>query len=352
MTDDEVLKEPLTRGDDGTPIAESPPTPKLDSRLYTAPRISHRFEIEGVASLAEAIRHPVLGRIFEDFHDRLAHSKGKEPTGAEGMEWFSLVFRCLRAGYPILAMPEPRAAAEQVRKVFMDRMAPDYVAVMRKAPSGKFLKYIRTPRLAETIHGSRTLLKSHIEVNKLIVRRFRFIGAGDGQFEDYANLVIERLEDAANRYDENRGAKFATYVDLAIKGAYADWQKSNAETVSLDALVEEMAKRGDGDFNTDDALASFFGVDDSSHYRVRRFPIEWDPEDREQIEFEANLNVIERVVFRNYLDDDPRPWKEIAEMLGKTTANLDVIKYRTRGKLRPVLAGWLPDGHKYFRKKL
>ena len=79
----------------------------IDQLLKRPLPISERFEIENI-SFANAITHPVLSTVLEDFHDRLYWSKDMPEVGAAGIERFLLVFRFIEAGHPRCQAPGKR----------------------------------------------------------------------------------------------------------------------------------------------------------------------------------------------------------------------------------------------------
>src|SRR5262245_59324666 len=163
-------------------------------RLLTPPRLSSRIELDGIR-WPDPIEHPELQPAFMDFHDRLSWSRDLPPMGAEGIELFLLVSRCLSAGHPILAMPPTRIAAAQVWDAFMLLLGPDIRAMLRKAQedTGERMEYLPAVLTGNTIHGTKTLLKNVVNVRRKLVKAFKNPTAGIVQFENFADPAMKSV---------------------------------------------------------------------------------------------------------------------------------------------------------------
>src|SRR5262249_11737479 len=186
-----------------------------------------------------------------------------------------------------------QVAAVMVRKAFMDRWAPEYMEVMRNAGSGKFLKHLPPFLIADTLHGSRTLLENSKRLRQSIVRHGRE-NENPIHFEQYADLAVKAVEDCANRFDETSGTKFTTFVHKRLRGTSIDYRRSKME--SLDAILDASAKEG---IKRADALGSLFRAVEPQSTGELLNTRHWHDDARAQIEYEANLNLFESVVFTN-----------------------------------------------------
>jgi hypothetical protein len=205
---------------------------KIDPLLAQPPTIGDRFRISGI-SLSSALVHPVLGPALEDFHDRLHWSRSEPPElGAEGIELFLLNHAFFHAGHPIISMPPPRVAARIIWDQTMRFLDPKYRASVE---AGSIRPDLSPVLIANTIHGSRTLLRNCQIVQRQIVKAFgsrrhsgaingrkhlhlrlrdsmgNSSGAGDVQFGEFVGMAEGALSRAADRYDPRR-ASFPTYA--------------------------------------------------------------------------------------------------------------------------------------------
>ena len=108
----------------------------------------------------------------------------------------------------------------------MRRLEPQYRRALRalsscrdsNLPQGDVL-------IAETIHGSRTLLEHAVGIYRSIVWFWRKIqrSAPTSQFEDFALPAEDAVIRAAERYDPRRGAKFTTYARYRLAELAKDW---------------------------------------------------------------------------------------------------------------------------------
>jgi hypothetical protein len=155
-----------------------------------------------------------------------------------------------------------------------------------------------------------------------MVKHFKDPEAGVAQFEDYAEGAIKSVVTAANRFDPERGARFTTYVWKGIKGAFVDWQKTQAPPSWEDSDSGYVPESGS--YETDDRIV------------YRR--VHWDDELRKQIKAEARLNVFEGYVLdQNLLTARPKSPEYMARQLDVTVDYMYVIISRAKKKLAPAL---------------
>jgi len=204
--------------------------------LANPPIISNRFRFGGDMSLTRALAHPELGPALQDFHDRLVWSEDEPEVGAEGIELFRLN-AFFHAGYPIVSMPPPRVAARIIWDQTMRLLDPEYRAATKRVRTD--WPDLSPVLIGRTIHGSRTLLRHHVRVQRQIVAEFN--GRGDPiQFGEYAELAEGAAIRAADRYDRRHpsGAAFPTYLHRRLRGAIIDWRRSSPPMQSIDPSPE------------------------------------------------------------------------------------------------------------------
>ena len=324
--------------------------PDILDLLATPPTRGDKIEIEGI-SLSAALAHPVLGPALEDFQSRLHWSKNDSlEDGAAGIELFLLAHAFAQAGFPIRTMPAPRRAAEIIWVQTMRRLEPQYWRALRalsscrdsNLPQGEVL-------IAETIHGSRTLLEHAVGIYRSIVWFWRKIqrSAPTSQFEDFALPAEDAVIRAAERYDPRRGAKFTTYARYRLAGLAKDWIDERKDVrVELfpeptstveDQLLAEKTNR------TDPLFSSYAPGGQASAIPVPNddWASEWLADksfNLDKIANRAGLSHQEREIYELMLvDASPEQWSALARHQRISHAALKMRRSRLQKKLRDAV---------------
>jgi hypothetical protein len=298
--------------------------------LANTPLRSRKFEIEGMASLADAFADPAIGKLFEDFHDVLI--KAKDDPRQYGFAMFMLAYELEKAGYHLQALPTSPEARDFILSRFNQVMGRDYLAADRAArrDRGRNIKYLPTVYVSKTIAGRRQLLKESRSIRRTTAGLFKHENAGPAEFEAYAEAAEKRIMSAADRYDPARGAKLLTFVYPGLAGAWKDFCKRHGVRGGHLAGMDTIK------LPADDYYSPLHGEPPPEGRVITNFKI-WNTELQAKIRAAAKLTPKEGLVFDNLLRDQPVSWQMLAQLMSIKPDYLYVIKSRMQAKLRPVL---------------
>jgi RNA polymerase sigma factor (sigma-70 family) len=247
-------------------------------------------------------------------------------------------------------MPAPRYAAKIIWAHIGHQLNSDYRAAGDNANRGWLFELLPPVFVASTIYGCRTLLKNAAGIQRLIVAEFRRgapSGAGDTQFEEFAQRAEMSVVKSAERYDRTREVKFLTYAHKGVRGAFKDWLTShkkmeNPETPAPNADGEPHSMR-DLIPSGDEFYGSYAPNGQKSVLPVPSddWAAEWlvgdnlgsRPRSLLALARAAKLNQREWIILCNIATEE-RPWKDMAAAWGMSPAHLSVMKTRTLKKLK------------------
>jgi len=140
-------------------------------------------------------------------------------------------------------MPPPRIAAAVIWDQTMRLLDPQYRAAFKHVR--KDWPDISPVLVSNTIHGSRTLLRHHVRVQRQLVAAFRRMRGprlvntpGNVQFGDFAEMAESALIRLADRYDPSRSG-FPNYARHRLNGIIKDWRNSWVPTQPFDAAKDD-----------------------------------------------------------------------------------------------------------------
>jgi hypothetical protein len=342
---------------------------EIDRLLANPPVTADRFKFDGDMSLTRALVHPVLGPALQDFHDRLSWSKEEPELGAGGIETFLLNHSFVHAGYPIIAMPPPRDAADIIWRQTMRLLDPDYREALSQArwkpsldPDQRWPS-MSPVLLARTIQGCITLLKNADSINRFRMSIWKKMEdclpkqatlpygiskpkmpTGILAFEEFNQRAEEAVIRAAERYDPDRGAKFTTYAYRRIQGVVRDYFDYTAPLLPLRLDAPGFAGTLEAGPSNEmlfdrlaDRIGSWFPGGQKSGVPSDDWLIEGLTDlmlaRRRVLQARACLNEREKIIFSNLISSAPIPWKALAARFGVSRPRMSAMVRRTKEKV-------------------